>query len=245
MAVCCNRSWFWHGLLTVPSGCGTVRRPCHNQRCNRSVLLLIALVAGCWLTPAVRAQGPQYQVDTKQSRVYVRVDSATRLGHPHGVEGKLAGSTVALGGKGEFVFDMTTFVADTAEARQAVGLEGTFSDAQKVTANMRSESVLDVARHPKAVCAITGVTPLDGQAAGQPGRYRVSGQFTLRGMTQPVAFLAQVDQTDRPGVLRLRGQFAILQTQYGIQPYSALGGLVKVADQLKIWGDLVLTPQGR
>jgi len=212
---------------------------------NRSSVALIAFLAGCWLTPAVRAQAPQYVVDTNQSRVYIRVDSATRLGHAHGVEGNLATSTVALGGKGQLVFDMTTFVADTQEARQAVGLEGKFADAQKVTANMRSESILDVARHPKAVYVITGVNPLDEQAVGQPGRYKVTGQFTLRGVTHPVEFIAKIDQTDKPGVLRMRGQFSILQTRYGIQPYSAVGGLVRVADELKIWGDLVLTPPGR
>ncbi len=208
----------------------------------RPSLIALALVAGCCLAGPVRAQAPVYQVDTESSRVYLRVDPATRLGHAHGVEGKLAGSTLSLGGPGQMVFDMASFVADTPEARQYVGLEGRFADAQKVTANMRGEGVLDVANHPRTVYAITAVAPLDGQAVGQPGRYQVTGQLTLRGSAQAVGFVAQVSQTDKPGVLRMRGQFSILQTNFGIKPYSALGGLVKVADELKVWGDLILTP---
>ncbi len=205
---------------------------------------LLTVVTGCCLTTAVRAQAP-YQVESKLSRVYIRVDSATRLGHPHGVQGNLGPSTVTLGGTGQLVFDMTSFVADTPEARQYVGLEGRFADAQKVTANMLGESVLNVAQHPRAVFAIASVTPLDGQAPGLPGRYQLTGQFTLRGSTQPLQLTASVEPTDRPGVLRMRGQFAILQSRFGIQPFSAVGGLVRVADELKIWGDMVLTPAGR
>src|SRR4051812_48157362 len=143
---------------------------------TRSSLVLLVALAGSWLTAPARAQGPMYQVDSSASRVYIRVGSATRLGHPHGVVGNLAVSTMSFAGKGEIVFDTTSFVADTPEARQYVGLEGRFADAQKVTANMLSEGVLDVERHPRAVYAISAVTPIDGQAAGQVGRYKVSGQ---------------------------------------------------------------------
>jgi polyisoprenoid-binding protein YceI len=212
---------------------------------TRTSLALLAVLAGSWLAAPAWAQAPLYQVDTTTSRVYIRVDTATRLGHPHGVVGNLAASSVGFGGNGELVFDMPSFVADTPEARQYVGLEGRFADAQKVTASMLSEAVLDVDRHPKAVFAISGVAPLDGQAPGQAGRYKVTGRLTLRGTAQPVEFTAKVEQADKPGALRMRGQFSILQTRYGIQPYSALGGLVRVADELKIWGDLILTPAGR
>lgn len=213
-----------------------------TQRFNRSAIaFLLAVMAGSCLTAPAQAQAP-YQVDTQLSRIYVRVDSATRLGHPHGVQGKLSASTLTLGGAGQMAFDMSSFVADTPEARRYVGLTGEVSDGAKVTANMLGEGVLNVAQHPHALFAIASVNPLDGQAAGLPGRYQVAGKFTLRGVTHPLEFAAQVEATDKPGVLRMRGQFSILQTRFGIQPYSALGGLARVADELKIWGDLVLTP---
>lgn len=210
---------------------------------NRFVVSFLAILASSILTKPSNAQN-LFQVDARQSRVYIRVDTATRLGHAHGVQGNCADSTLTLGGKGQMVFDMTSFIADTPEARQNVGLEGKFADAQKVTANMLGESVLNVAEHPRAVFNITSMNPLDGQTAGMPGRYQITGQFTLRGVTQPLQFPSHVEQTDRPGVMRLRGQFTILQTRFGIQPFSAVGGLVRVADELKVWGDLVLTPVG-
>jgi polyisoprenoid-binding protein YceI len=187
---------------------------------------------------------PAYQVDTGASRVYVKVGSATRLGHVHGVEGRLASGKVTPGGAGELVFDMKSFVADTAAARQYVGLPASFSgsDAQKVTANMQSGDVLDVNRFPQATYTITAMEPIANQKPCEPGAYRFTGKFTLHGVTQAVAFQASVEQTARPGVLHVRGSFAILQTAYGVQPYSALGGLVGVTDRLEIWGDLLLVP---
>jgi len=216
-----------------------------TARIPRSSLALFVALVGSWVTAPVHAQAPVYQVDLSASRVYVRVGSATRLGHPHGIGGNLAASTISFGGKGELVFDTTSFVADTPEARQYVGLEGRFADAQKVTANMLGEAVLNVERHPRAVYAITTVAPLDGQAAGQTGRYKLTGQLTLRGVTQPVEFVAQVEPASKPGTLRMRGQFTIQQTRFGIQPYSALGGLVRVVDELTIWGDLILAPAAK
>jgi hypothetical protein len=44
---------------------------------------LLGAAAGAGEKKAANA----YQVDTKASRVFVKVGSATRLGHPHGVEG--------------------------------------------------------------------------------------------------------------------------------------------------------------
>jgi polyisoprenoid-binding protein YceI len=185
---------------------------------------------------------PAYQVDTGASRVYIKVGSATRLGHVHGVEARLASGKVTPGGGGELVFDMKSFVADTAAARQYVGLPASFSqsDAQKVTANMQGGDVLDVNRFPQATYAITAMQAAANQKPGEPGAYRFTGKFTLHGVTQPVDFMATVEQTDRPGVLHVRASFAILQTAYGMQPYSALGGLVGVTDRLEIWGDLWL-----
>lgn len=215
------------------------RRPCALRVAALAAALVLA--AG-----AARAQ-TAYQVATGSSRVYIKVTSATRLGHNHGVEGRLTSGEVALGGAGALVFDMTSFTADTAQARQYVGLadQPSASDAAKATANMRGAEVLDVARYPQATCAITKLAPAGGQQAGLPGAYRLTGTFTLHGVTRAVAFNATVEATDRPGVLRARGGFAIQQTAFGIRPYTALGGLVGINDRLDIWGDLVLLPRAR
>jgi polyisoprenoid-binding protein YceI len=192
--------------------------------------------------PALQAK--VFDVDTDASRVYVKVLSASRLGHEHGVEGKFKSGKIALGGTGEFLFDMTTFAADGPAARKQVGLENTVNDNEmrKVTDAMRSNKVLDVERFPTAAFAITSAAPLDKQAPGEPGNYRLEGTFTLHGTEKVIAFHAKVEKSAKPGVLRMTGSFPILQTDYGITPYSALGGLAKVADKVEILGDIVLKP---
>jgi len=183
-----------------------------------------------------------FDVDVESSHVYVKVFSSTRLGHEHGVEGKFKAGKVALGGTGEFVFDMTSFAADGQAARKYVGLENSVNanEQKKVTDAMRGDKVLDVERFPTAVFRITAVAPVDKQPAGDPGTYRLEGVFTLHGTEKTIAFNAAVEKTNKPGVSKMTGSFPILQTDYGVTPYSALGGLAKVADKLEIYGEVML-----
>jgi polyisoprenoid-binding protein YceI len=187
-----------------------------------------------------------YDVDADAGRVYVKVGTATRFGHEHGVQGNFKSGTVTLGGDGDLVFDMASFTADTAAARERVGLEKkkvSENEAKKVTEAMRGADVLDVEQHPTATFRIGSVTPLDKQAAGEPGMYQVDGRFTLHGAEQKVAFKVKVERGDKEGRIKMTGTFSIKQSDYGIKPYSAAGGLAKVADELEITGDLVLKPK--
>jgi polyisoprenoid-binding protein YceI len=194
--------------------------------------------------PDRKAAAPSYEVDSKASRVYVKVGTATRLGHEHGVQGGVKSGKLSLGG-GELVFDMASFTADTAEARQRVGLgkkRVSKNEAKKVTDAMRGPDVLDVDRHPTATYRIASVTPAGKQAAGKPGTYEVKGTFTLHGTERPLSFKAELGPADKEGRLKMTGTFTIRQTDYGIRPYSAAAGLAKVADELEISGELVLKP---
>ncbi len=189
------------------------------------------------------AAGKTFDVDIDASQVYIKVGSASRLGHPHGVEGKFKSGKLALGGKGEFVFDMTSFAADTAEARKRVGLAGkkvSENEAKKVTETMRGAEVLDVGQYPTAAFSIASIVPADKQAAGEPGAYQLEGNFTLHGTEQKLAFKAGIEKTDKQGILKMSGTFTIRQTDFGMKPYSAAGGLAKVADELEVTGDLTL-----
>jgi hypothetical protein len=181
-------------------------------------------------------------VDPDSSRVYIKVSSGGLVGHAHGVAGRLASGKVALGGTGELVFDMRSFVADLPEARTFVGLKGSLSatDQQKVSETMRGKAVLDVARFPVATLAIDTAKPLDGQAAGVPGQYQLEGQLTLHGVARPVRLTATLAPAGTPGAMRLRGSLTILQSEFGITPYSKGAGLIRVADRLEISADLVL-----
>jgi len=223
---------------------------------NQSTLLALftlALISIGAATPAV-AQPPQLSpappavppapgdVDLAASRVYVFVGK-TGLGHNHAVAGLLQAGRVAVGAAdqaGMLVFDMRSFTADTAEARKALGLPGeTDASTQKqVQANMTGPEVLDVARHPTATFQIRSALASKQQVSGRPPVYELMGTFTLHGVARDVMIPVEVEQ--RGEWLRLRGMFVIKQTDFGMKPYKKLGGVVGVADELRITGDILL-----
>jgi hypothetical protein len=176
----------------------------------------------------------------------MKVGASGRIGHDHGILGRLESGFVEWGGggRGELVFSTRSFIADPPEARRYVGLAGSVSasDRKKTTEHMLGRDVLDVARNPTATYKITATSPLDGQVAGAPGRYKLDGAFTLHGVTRPLTLTATVEETTTRGVLRMTGNFPLVQSHFGIRPYSTLGGLVGVADRMDVWGDLVLMP---
>jgi polyisoprenoid-binding protein YceI len=217
-------------------------------RPRKGIVALVLSLAGASL-PAFSQETKKaephknFEVDTRASKVYMRVDPDGR-GHAHGIVGNLSSGKVILGAEkqaGEWVFDTTSFDADTPAARQYVGLTGTMSDSDRRSINqaMLGTAVLDTQRFPKATFSITSAQPLDSQTAPEPGRYRLEGRLHLHGVEQPVRFEVKVEKKG-PSTLGMRGQFTILQTNYGIQPYSALLGFVRVRNDLQVYGDLVL-----
>jgi polyisoprenoid-binding protein YceI len=187
-------------------------------------------------------------VELEHSRVYALVGKVG-LGHEHGVVGRLKSGNITwtsksqTGNLGSLVFDMTSFNADTPEARKYVGLEGTTDEStmSQVYANMRSSQVLDVQRHPEAIFALKEIELVD-PAADTEGKVKgvLRGDFTLHGVTRPVEVQTLVDQVN--GWWHLRGAFRIRQTDFGIQPYTKLLGAIGVADVLTIYGDLYIAP---
>jgi len=180
-------------------------------------------------------------IDPVASRIYVRVGKR-RLGHEHGVEGLVKSGHLNLAATenvGEIVFDTKSFKADSDAARKFVGLEST-TDADEqveVTKTMTGKGVLDVAKYPTATFTVTTCKRVVEETADGNPSYELKGDFNLHGKQQPLAFTASIVET-KDGKQRLSGKFTIKQTDYGITPYSAVGGLVAVTDELKISGEL-------
>lgn len=179
-------------------------------------------------------------IDVERSRVYVFVRKSG-LGHEHAVEGRIKSGAIHLKQAkkaGAIEFDLTSFDADTEAARKYLSLKGTTSDSirQKVNDNMLGESVLHVERFPTATFAIDSAQLV--ATKGKAPRYQLKGRFTLHGQTRELTIMA--DPTSQAGdkFIQLRGQFDILQSEFGITPYKAALGTVGVADQLTIYGDL-------
>ena len=152
---------------------------------------------------------------------------------------KCMASCEATENAGEIVFDMQSFKADTDVARKHVGLDG-MTDAEEqteVTQTMTGKGVLDVKQHPTATFTVTSSKRLELKSADGHPQYELTGEFNLHGKKQPLTVTAAA-VAEKDGKQHLSGQFTIKQTDYGIKPYSAVGGLVSVKDELKIFGEL-------
>jgi polyisoprenoid-binding protein YceI len=67
------------------------------------------------------------------------------------------------------------------------------------------------------------------QAAAGGGWIRVQGELTLGGMARPIEFDLAVGEDGT-----LTGRAVVTQTDWGIKPYSALFGALKVADEVEV-----------
>jgi polyisoprenoid-binding protein YceI len=76
------------------------------------------------------------------------------------------------------------------------------------------------------------------EVSSDGGRITVQGDLTLVGTTRPIAVELTVGDAGR-----LSGSVTIKQTDWGISPYSALFGALKVADDVEVAIDVVL-PSG-
>ena len=218
---------------------------------GRVSAILLATVVGIGLAgAAARGQVPSTalpaavalpgEVDLEGSRVYVFVGK-TGLGHDHAIVGRLVSGRVTLDAAqqaGQLVFDMPSFLADTPEARKVLGLAGETdaSTRKQTTDNMLGPEVLDVARHPTATFDIESALRSPRPAQGAKPTVDLVGTFTLHGVKRKVVIPVEVTSAGR--VLRLTGSFRIKQTDFGMKPYKKLGGVVGVADELVIHGDI-------
>ncbi len=107
-------------------------------------------------------------------------------------------------------------------------------DKREMERGMR-EDVLEIARYPEVVFMSTKVSAnrID------EGQYqaRVNGKLSLHGVTRDHQIDAQV--TVNGNSLRAQGEFPLRQTDYNIKPVSAVGGTLKMKDELKFSFDIM------
>ncbi|MGD8859875.1 MAG: YceI family protein [Myxococcales bacterium] len=97
------------------------------------------------------------------------------------------------------------------------------SDRRKIERSM-ADDVLHFERHP--------VATLEGEL--QPrgdGRFGLTGTLELAGMRAPVA--GELRAGDR-----ITGAFELRPTEWGIKPFKALGGALKIQDRVRVEVDL-------
>ena len=104
-------------------------------------------------------------------------------------------------------------------------------DRREIAATMRK--LLDSDRQPRATFRSTGV-------AVRAGGGTIDGDLSLRGSTRPLT----IEVTDS-GDGHYHGTTSVVQTAFGIKPYVAFLGALKVADEVAVDVDLDLSGEGR
>ncbi|GLZ14419.1 hypothetical protein Acsp04_46540 [Actinomadura sp. NBRC 104425] len=150
-----------------------------------------------------------------------------RAGHDLTIEAtRWRGTAVVGGGPGDSSVEVAVDV-DGLRVREGTGgvLPLSDDDREKIAANMRE--ILRAGEHPQITFRSTRV-------GGTPERFTVEGELTVAGRTEPLTVTAAADGD------RLTGEATVKQTRWGIKPYSAFFGALKLADDVRISFDLTL-----
>lgn len=228
---------------------------------SRSHRAHLAATAGLLLAVVLAVDGPPagaaaYQVQPEGSRVLAvtrRAGVLGFLGHDHAIEGAALSGTVtyvpeAAPGErvgGEVIIDAAALEIDSPAALRAAGLGKGPSgdDLAEIRRTFYGPEGLHTGRFPvirlvlKGVPGQTGAPP--GAAPADPAAIsRVTGELTIRDRTRPITIPVSVGRSG--GRLLVRGRTEVRQTDFGIEPASVAGGLVKVRDRVEVWFVLLL-----
>ncbi len=125
--------------------------------------------------------------------------------------------------------------ADGSSLRVGEGTGGMQALGDDEVASIHQSIDDDVLKKTEISFRSTAVESLDGG-----DRLGVQGELELVGRRHPVAF-----ELDASAAGRLSGSAAVVQTDWGIKPYSALFGALKVVDAVEVTVDVALPePQG-
>ncbi|RTL40080.1 MAG: YceI family protein [Burkholderiales bacterium] len=193
---------------------------------RRGLLIAVgAALVGCAGEPRV-ANAPLAGGDELRVLVF-RGGTAARLGHNHVLRaGDLQVSWAAAGPTLRFRLDALQI--DPPALRTALGpaFSSAVDDAAREGTRANLLKALDAAAHPEV-----SVSTL--QQVGEGPRRAVEAEIRLHGVVRRQWFVAEVDGT------RARGEVVIRQSDFGVQPFTVLGGLLAVQDALIVQFELV------
>jgi polyisoprenoid-binding protein YceI len=192
----------------------------------RAVRLTLFLWAG-----AAAAAPRTYAIDASQSSARAHVGKtgiASFAGHEHVV--------LAQRMQGDVVFDAERFgnssVEVVVDARSLKVQEKgePEGDAAKVEQAMRGKGQLDVAQYTAVRFRSTNV--IGRQTGPSTCELSVAGELTLHGVKRLLTLPIQLDL--RGEQLVATGKLTVKLTDFGVEPTSAAGGLVKVENDVPI-----------
>ncbi|MES2741239.1 MAG: YceI family protein [Pseudomonadota bacterium] len=183
---------------------------------------------------AARAKGERIlQIDSQASviRVLVRRGGRlARLGHDHVVASRhVQGQVAPDAGRADFRFRLDHMTVDEQALRQQAGF--TTQPSEEAIAGTRNNmltKVLDAERYPFVSVQARGAA-IDGP---------LSVSITLHGVTRTMAIPVQITRGAQAS-MTVSGAVSVKQTDFGLVPFSVLGGAIAVEDQIDLQFSIV------
>jgi polyisoprenoid-binding protein YceI len=184
---------------------------------------------------AIRAGHHKFGPD--QGRITLRTfrdGLAASAGHDLTIEAARWSGQLVAGADLEPVSLEVTVDLGALVVREGTGGIKPLSDRDKREISVTARKVLRVDRHPEAIFTASGFE------AGQDGSGGVvTGSLTLAGQSRPVRL-----EVAEAGPGRYRATTTVRHTDFGIKPYSAFLGSLKVADAVQVEVNLDLSDAG-
>lgn len=183
--------------------------------------------------PAAAAPaGATLQIDSNNSLIAVTVRRGgilARLGHDHVVAARtIAGTVWPQAQRAQFQFRLDQMTIDEAALRQVAGLDRQPSqEAIDGTRQNMLTKVLDAERYPLVTVQAEQRQP--GQA--------LQVAITLHGVTRHYDIPATITQGQQS--MTVSGTVNLKQTDFGLTPFSVMGGAMAVQDQMELRFTLV------
>jgi polyisoprenoid-binding protein YceI len=183
---------------------------------------------------AARAGEAVYRVDTQRSRVFLRTGRDGPMksaGHDHviasvDVEGLVLVSDDPGKSRADLRLPLQQLVVDDPAYRERFGLEpGLPESAIEGTTRNMQEKVLESNLFPWATASVRVLSMQDAQA-------ELDVTVTVHGASFDYTMPADVDIGQ--DTLRVSGSMTVQQSDFGLIPFSAAGGLLRVAEDIEI-----------
>lgn len=152
-----------------------------------------------------------------------------KIGHDLVLEARRWSGTVEVNAENPSASGVqVTIDARSFEVVQATGGVKALSDKDSADiAKNIDDKVLQTAKHPEITFRSTQVSPTS-----------IQGDLTLLGKTQPVTLALTVQEG--AGDTTLTGSATVTQTKFGIKPFSAMMGALKVKDDVDMQVEITL-----
>jgi polyisoprenoid-binding protein YceI len=167
-----------------------------------------------------------FELGPEDGRLLVRTGRSglgRRAGHDLTIEATRWSATVEAREPLDASTVEVTVEVDALEVREGTGGVKPLTDQDRAEIKKNLRNVLDVRRYPRIRFVSTGVR-----------EDAVEGDLTIMGRVKPVRVRAGRDGD------RVRGGATVTQSRWGVKPYSAFFGALRLADDVEIEFDLRL-----